>query len=171
MCSKTTISGRQKAPKPLVRILYKLIIANEILTAKVEFPSTSTQPRSSGRPSGPFPGPGPQKSLRHGPGGPSFWTDAHRAFTLQIVMENDHYTRRDHDWGGQNWPGLRSFLRSRSRQTPCPQATFGRKKAAPPRKRAFEIHRFQRPRTSANFAYDAGSRIGPTFHARIPRMT
>ena len=65
------------------------------------------------------------KTLRHGPGGPSFWTDANRAFTLQIVMENDHYTRRDHDWAGQKWPGLHSFLRTRSRQKPCPQATFG----------------------------------------------
>ena len=81
-----------------------------------------------------------KRDLRHGPGGPSFWTDLHRPFTLQIVMENNYYTRRDHDWGGQNWPCLGSFLRSRSRQKPCPQATFGRKKAAPPRRRAVEIH-------------------------------
>ena len=38
MCSKPTVSGRQKAPKPYVRGIYKLIEANGILTAKVEFP-------------------------------------------------------------------------------------------------------------------------------------
>ena len=142
MCSKPIISGRQKAPKPLVRIIYKLIKAIEILTAKIEFPSYRRPAAGrEGRLRGIFED-GSEMLADH------FWTgtlflDVNQPGCYPSdLVEDDHHTRRDHDWGGQNWPGLRSFLRSRSRQKPSPQATFGRKKAAPPCKPAFEINRF-----------------------------